>query len=237
MGLARKMKRRERQALVKRVTNEAKTAITAQKKAEDIIKANDTRLGMYCKCRLLPSALYVMRKEFGWSCAQLIAVADKYQWFSQRYFIDGIRAGKVYLTVPWLWDGLKEECNMKYIKLSRGKEAPDDLFSVDEWSKLLAHRYSVAAMEYIETIWLWVLHTEFGFSRKRLCRFRKALAELEPLEMEIGKLYEIMAEIESCHTKDRRGIEFKLFRKWLKELDLAGDGLKGGLALAMGVAA
>lgn len=229
MSFAKKMKRKKETAIKKVVTKEATKGYLAEKRARELLEINMTRINLFCECRILPTMAYIMHDTFGWSCKQLWDIERKYKWFNNTYFLEALADKREYLTLQSIWESLGEECSFQYAPYKRLEEKMGD--SCEGWLETLSKNYSIDGLEYIETIWLWVLHEYFGFGGKRLLRFHEALTDIKPLEMPMDRLYKMFETLESLKTRDGDRIKCDNIRNILKELDYKKNNFEDGLML------
>lgn len=229
-SFAKKLKRKTKVGATKVAKKELTTIGKARREAEYIIRLNERRIRDMSRCRIMPSIAYVLRRKFKWGATMLGRLSQKYEEFVEKYITAGYRDNRTYITIPWLQDGLREECNFDYAIPNR-MPAPEDGRDAREWVAVMAGNYSITAYEFIETVWLWVLHVDFGFGGKRIKECVEELRAIRPLDMPMKMLYHMMSEIESSKGKPGDAVTFIDIRKTLKKLDIENDDFSHGLVM------
>jgi hypothetical protein len=232
-SFSRKMKRKEviqtaqqERKKIKTVTN----AIQNGKVAKRIVQLNRDRIREYSQCRVLPALTFAMKRVFGWGAVRLIELSNKVVTFIRDYITAGVQAGKTFITDKWLRDGLADECNFVFPLYKRIKE-PVNNQDVGSWTAMAASNESIFILECLETICMWVLHTDYGFGGVRLKRLADEMRRIKPLEGPIKIVYHMMDIVEQ--SRGRAGVvaSFSEIRNTLKELDVDKDDFAGGLKM------
>lgn len=192
-----------------------------------MVEQNKNRIKAYCECVAWVIFAYVMRKNFNWGNGRISELHRKFLDFNDKYFLAGIRDKREYLRIEWLWDGLKEECGYEYIRYVP-VPPPDNFDGVQRLISAKSSDLSIAALEYLETIWLWVLHVDFGFGGQRLKKCRDEVLKINPLEAPAKLIFGLMADME----KYRGGREqWQQIRERFTKLDVNHDNFATGLTL------
>ena len=231
MSLSKKLKRKKDRSTKKSASKLKASILKAELAAKRLKAINANRIKLYSKCRVMPTLVYVMYVEFGWRFKQLAEVQEKFLKFIEDYF----PAGKHYCDVPGLQIGLEDECRLIYKSPLRETE-PKDNTSTESWLQMYAGNLSCDAFEYLETIWLWVLHVDFGFGEKRISKCYEAIRKIQPLSMPIKMLKHMISILEQCKNGRRTAaIEFNDIKKQLKELDIDNSDFADGLLMVKAV--
>jgi hypothetical protein len=230
MGFAKKLKRKTKVGAARIEKKELTTAAKASREAEYIFKLNERRIRDMSRCRIMPAIAYVLRRKFKWGATLLNRLNRKYEEFVEQYIIAGYRDHRTYITIPWLQEGLRKECDFDYVIPNR-IPAPTDARDARALVATKAGNYSIMAYEFIETVWLWVLHVDFGFGGKRIKECVEELRTIGPLNMPMKMLYHMMDEIESSKGRPGETIAFTGIRKTLKKLDIENDDFSHGLVM------
>jgi len=232
MSAVRKKRRAKEKATAKTIAKTVVPVAKAKVVAKLLFNMNEGRIKRYCECRVLPAIAFTMHRCFGWGAKKIGRMALKMEWFVKEYIEAGIKAKRVYVTVPWLWDGLNEECRINYIP-REVKQVPKDESDCRSWLDIHVKKCSVGCLEYLEGIWLWILHTEFGFGHKRILQAREEISKINPLEAPIKMIYSMMDIVERLKAAtETEKIEFATLRKDLKKMDITHNDFEEGLVLA-----
>ena len=232
MSAARKKRRAKEKAVDKAIKKTVVPVAKAKAAAQMLFKMNEGRIKRYCECRVLPTIAFTMHRRFGWGAKKIGRMALKIEWFIKEYIEAGIKAKRVYITVPWLWDGLNEECKINYIPREVNQE-PKDESDCRSWLDIYAKQCSINCLDYLECIWLWILHTEFGFGHKRILQAREEISKINPLEVPIKMIYHMMNIVEKLKAAtEEEKIRFTTLREDLEKMDITHNGFEEGLVLA-----
>ncbi len=233
-SFAKKLKRKKRVEEDKAVTKVKTSIEKVKREAKRIFALNEARIDELSHCRVLPALAYAIRRLFKWGATRLVELSDKMINFVEDYFTSGMRNGHVYITDEWLREGLEIECNYKFPCYKRVAK-PDDVTKVGSWVAMYAGNHSIFVMECLETICMWILHTDYGFGGSRLKKLGEELRKIRPLDMPMKMLYHMMDDVESARGKtndDKLG--FDELRASLKRLDIQNNDFEGGLLMIEG---
>lgn len=232
-NFSRKVKRKEVVQTTRQNKKKVKAIqniVNAGETASQIIRRNEDRISEYSHCRVLPALTYAMKRVFGWGATRLAELSKKVVAFVRDYIDAGIKNGKIYITDKWLRDGLEDECNFVFPLYKRIKE-PADNTSVDSWVAMEAKNKSIFVLECLETVFMWVLHTDYGFSAVRLKRFADEIRRIKPLEGPIKFVYNMMDAVERSKGRGGVVVTFCWLRETLKKLDVDRNDFAGGLIM------
>lgn len=233
-SFAKKLKRKEQVQKNKAVVKATANINKVKKAAESLFDLNKSRIDQLSHCRVLPTLAYILRRQFKWGASRLVELSDKMIHFVDYYFRAGIRDGHTYITDEWLREGLVEECNYKFPVYKR-MDKPKDVTKVGSWVAMFAGNHSIFVLECLETICMWILHTDYGFGGSRLKRIGDEMRKIRPLDMPIKMLYHMMDDVEAAKGKTANDrLEFAELRSVLKRLDVEKNDFAGGLVMLNG---
>ncbi len=236
MSFAKKLKR-QKEANTRKIVDKVTSRIKEAKKlGRSITKARQRDMFDFYQAKILTAVSYIMATQFEWGFAKLVKAAARFKYLMDDLIVGGPKEGHVYLTIPWLAEGLELECKYKVAKVEK-LPGPDDLASVEAWVEYYKENFGVVLFGYIETVWLWVLHEIFGFGKKRLERFHELLSEFDPVHAPMKMIYHAMDWLEGLRTY-RKGADGKCkklsldtFRERFERLDVDKNGFANGLNL------
>lgn len=234
-SFAKKLKRKEQVQKNKIVVKKTVSLVKVERMAKHIFNLNKSRIDEMSHCRVLPTIAYILHNKFKWGATRLAEMSDKMIKFVDDYFTAGMRDGHVYITDEWLRDGLAEECNYifpKYKRIAKPADAEKKL----SWVAMYAGNHSIFVLECLETICMWILHTDYGFGATRLKRFADEIRKIRPLDMPIKMVYHMMEDVEKAKGRCSERLEFTELRQSLKKLDTEHDDFAGGLVMLEGAA-
>lgn len=229
-SFAKKLKRKEQVERNKKVVKKTVSLIKVERAGKHIFNLNKSRIDEFSHCRVLPTIAYILHNTFKWGATRLVEMSNKLIKFVDDYFTAGIRDGHVYLTDEWLREGLEIECKYKFPEYKRVPK-PDDVEKKLSWVAMYAGNRSIFIMECLETICMWILHTDYGFGATRLKRFDDEMRKIRPLDMPIKMLYHMMEDVEQAKGKCAEKLVFKELRDSLKKLDIQNNNFEGGLLM------
>lgn len=234
-SFAKKLKRKEQVQQNKKIVKKTVSIVKIERSAKHLYNLNKSRIDEFSHCRVLPTLAYILHNKFKWGATKLAELSDKMIKFVDDYFTAGIRDGHVYLTDEWLREGLEEECKYKFPEYKRVPK-PVDAEKTLSWVAMYAGNRSIFIMECLETICMWILHTDYGFGATRLKRFADEMRKIRPLDMPIKMLYHMMDDVESARGKGPDRLVFAELRQSLKRLDTQNNNFEGGLLMLDGKA-
>ena len=192
-------------------------------KAADIVRKNGERIWNYCQTYYLPMFAWVMYEHYGFRTKRIIDLHNAYMhiW---RLIEESKNGPHVFLTLEWVYEGLEIEARHKYIKQEKPKA--NNFATLEEYVEYFSKCASFDIVADFEAVWLWVLHSEFGFGNKRLQQARDYLAQYEYMDYE--DFQNRLALIEKCrpwiHDKQAEDIKFEEVRKQLRALGITEPG-------------
>ena len=229
-SFAKKLKRKEQVERNKKVVKKTVSLIKVERAAKHIFNLNKSRIDEFSHCRVLPTIAYILHNSFKWGATRLAEMSNKLIKFVDDYFMAGIRDGHVYLTDEWLREGLEIECKYKFPEYKRLPK-PVDAEKKLSWVAMYAGNQSIFVLECLETICMWILHTDYGFGATRLKRFGEQMRKIKPLDMPIKMLYHMMDDVEQAKGKCKEKLVFTELRQSLKKLDIQNNNFEGGLLM------
>lgn len=227
MSLSKKLSRGRRKQKLGSAKKLAEQIFKAELAAKRLKAINANRIKGYCECRVLPAFAFVMYQAFGWRYAQITKLSERFLKFIDDY----LQPNTNYCDIPGLQIGLEDECNLKYEGYGRATE-PEDSTSVESWLQMYAGNLSLSALEYLETVWLWVLHVDFGFGESRIKKCHEELAKLKPLDSPMKFVRNMIEILERCRSlRKDSAIEFTTIKNKLALLDLDKTDFSNGLVM------
>lgn len=235
-SFSKKFKRKEQIKTNKKVAKVKANIEKVKREAKRIFTINEARIDELSHCRVLPALAYAIRRLFKWGATRLVELSEKIIKFVEDYFTAGMRNGHVYITDEWLRDGLVEECNYTFPKYKR-VVTPEDATKVGSWVAMYAGNHSIFVLECLETVCMWILHTDYGFGGSRLKKLGEEMRKIRPLDMPMKMLYHMMDDVESAKGKTSEDkLVFAELRAVLKRLDIQHNDFDGGLIMLDGKA-
>lgn len=227
MSISKKLSRGKRKQRLSNAKKLAAQIYKAELAAKRLKAINANRIKAYCECRVLPAFAFIMYNSFGWRFKQITSLSERFLKFIDDY----LQLGTNYCDIPGLQVGLEDECRLKYEGYGRVAE-PEDNTSVESWLQMYAANLSLDALEYLETVWLWVLHVDFGFGESRIKKCHEELAKIKPLDAPMKFVRNMMDILEGCKSlRKDSAIEFTTVKKRLEALDLDRTDFANGLVM------
>lgn len=237
-SFAKKLKRKEQvqeNKINKIIVKKTVSFVKLERAAKHIFNLNKSRIGEMSHCRVLPTIAYILHNKFKWGAIRLAEMSEKMVKFVNDYIVAGVRDGHEYINDRDLREGLKLECNYDF-PLYKRVNKPVDAEKKLSWVAMYAGNHSIFVLECLETICMWILHTDYGFGATRLKRFADEIRKIRPLDMPIKMVYHMMEDVEKAKGRCNERLEFTELRQSLKKLDIEHNDFEGGLVMLNGAA-
>lgn len=229
MSFAKKLKRKKAVKVKRAVQAVASSIMDAEKLGRKIAYDKKGTVHNYYLAKILTAASYIMNTQFEWSLAKLEKMSIRYKYFVEELLVPSLGPGPCFLKIEWLREGLADECKFEVPKAIRPTD-PEDATSVEAWVDNYAKAYAYILFRHVETIWLWILHVDFGFGNKRLSKFHELFWQFGPVEAPVDMIYKAMDQLDTVTGRGfnedgtKKKIRMGGFRSTLKRIGTSDYG-------------